>query len=337
MSIKLREATRQNVKLLIGLAGTSGSGKTYSALMLAYGLAGKNGQKIAILDTENKRGSLYADSLPNNDKFLIADIEPPFPPSKLSEAILSVEKHGIDVVVLDSFTHFWESEGGAKDIAEIVLEAHFKCKKCGYLFRHNEPCPMCGATERFENKPKRVADWIRAKAEWKKMMNNLLMANCHVIVCLRARERVEVKKINDDLVYIPLGLQMITEKNAPFEMTASLMLHDSGKRQDVMKCPAELMPILGRGSGYLTIDDGFALRQWIDGGGKLNPEVERVRNVLQLTAESGTEAIRQAWEATPKDIRAALGRDFLETIKASAAEYDRQRAEANGGTGDEVS
>ncbi len=37
-------ATRENVKLKIGLAGPSGAGKTYSALQLAYGITGDWGQ-----------------------------------------------------------------------------------------------------------------------------------------------------------------------------------------------------------------------------------------------------------------------------------------------------
>ena len=40
MSIMFRPAVRQNVGLLIGLAGSSGSGKTYTAMRLAKGMAG---------------------------------------------------------------------------------------------------------------------------------------------------------------------------------------------------------------------------------------------------------------------------------------------------------
>jgi hypothetical protein len=36
----LRKAQKSKSKLRIGLSGTSGSGKTYSALLLAYGLVG---------------------------------------------------------------------------------------------------------------------------------------------------------------------------------------------------------------------------------------------------------------------------------------------------------
>src|SRR6185436_10622008 len=59
MSFVLKPAVRENVPLLIGLAGGTGSGKTYSAMRLAKGLAG--GQKFAVIDTESGRARAYAD------------------------------------------------------------------------------------------------------------------------------------------------------------------------------------------------------------------------------------------------------------------------------------
>ena len=74
-------AVRTSAKLVIGLAGTSGSGKTYSALQLAYGLAGKDATKVGLLDTENRRGSLYSHVL-GNPPFLIGDLAAPFSPQR---------------------------------------------------------------------------------------------------------------------------------------------------------------------------------------------------------------------------------------------------------------
>ena len=54
-----RRAIRANQPLLIGLAGPSGSGKSFSGLRLAKGLAG--GKRIAAIDSENGRLSLYAE------------------------------------------------------------------------------------------------------------------------------------------------------------------------------------------------------------------------------------------------------------------------------------
>jgi len=69
-----KPAIRENVSLLIALAGASGSGKTYSALRLAKGLAPTG--KIAFIDTEARRGLHYADQF----DFMHADMRPPFRP-----------------------------------------------------------------------------------------------------------------------------------------------------------------------------------------------------------------------------------------------------------------
>ena len=53
------KAARINAPIIVGLAGPSKSGKTYSALRLAVGLA--DGGKIAMINTEGARGHQYAD------------------------------------------------------------------------------------------------------------------------------------------------------------------------------------------------------------------------------------------------------------------------------------
>ena len=52
------KAKRQNVKILIGLAGASQSGKTWTAMVLAQALSGE--LPFAMLDTERNRGLHYA-------------------------------------------------------------------------------------------------------------------------------------------------------------------------------------------------------------------------------------------------------------------------------------
>jgi len=46
--MQLQKAQRNQVKLRIGLSGPSGYGKTYSALLLAYGIVNRQ-QKVDIL------------------------------------------------------------------------------------------------------------------------------------------------------------------------------------------------------------------------------------------------------------------------------------------------
>ncbi|MEY4952369.1 MAG: hypothetical protein RL299_793 [Pseudomonadota bacterium] len=296
MTFEIRKAERQGARLLIQLSGVSGSGKTYSALQLAYGLAGGRADKVILIDTENRRGSLYANALPQ--PFNIIDFYAPFSPDRYIEAIEAACKAGAEVIVIDSVTHEWESEGGCEWIATQT----------------------------------RFPDWKLAKRLHKRFMTYMLQSPAHIIACTRAREKVD---FTDPKNPRPLGIQPIQEKNFSFEATVSLLMHDQGTRQDVLKCPAELQPVLGRATGYITAEDGAALRAWVDGGVPVDPKVERARGTLLNTAEQGVAALAAAWEKTPAGVRKALGRAFIESAKASAQAFDQQRQMAAAGAPDE--
>lgn len=291
MSFEIRTAERQGARLLIQFSGVSGSGKTYSALQLAYGLAGGDASKVVLIDTENRRGSLYADCLPGGAKFRVIDFYAPFSPERYVQAIEAACKAGAEVVVIDSVTHEWESEGGCEWIANQT----------------------------------RFPDWKRAKAEHKRFMTYMLQSPAHIVACTRAREKVD---FTDPKNPRSLGIQPIQEKNFSFEATVSLLMHDQGLRQDVLKCPAELQAILGRGNGYITPEDGQALRDWVDGAAKVDQRVEQARGMLLNTAEQGVEALKAAWAATPKAVQKALGKAFIESAKASAEAFDKGRQAA---------
>ena len=57
--MELRKATRKKAKIRLGLSAVSGGGKTYSALLIAYGITG-DWSKIAVIDSENNSADLYA-------------------------------------------------------------------------------------------------------------------------------------------------------------------------------------------------------------------------------------------------------------------------------------
>lgn len=298
-TIQIRKAQREGARLVIGIAGVSGSGKTYTALQLAWGMANGDASKVGFLDTENKRGSLYADSLVSKDgqihQFLIGDLYAPFSPQRYIDAILEFQKAGVEVLIIDSVTHEWEGAGGCQEIAA--------------------------------NTTSRMADWKRAKAEHKRFMNALLQSDMHVICCIRAREKTDFTNPKEPKA---LGLQPIQEQNFMFEMTASVMMHDSGQRQEVLKCPADLVDILGRGNGYLSAKDGLQLRKWVDGAKALESDVERHKNMLQSITEQGEAAVRKAIEDVPADARKKIGEAYLASVVASAKAFDEQRAAAAG-------
>jgi len=295
MTFEIKVAKRLGARLLIQLSGVSGSGKTYSGLQLAYGLAGGDSNKIIGIDTENRRMSLYADCLPNAAPFRVLEFFAPFSPARYIEAINACCDAGAEVIVIDSVSHEWESEGGCESIAN----------------RTNSRNP----------------DWIAAKREHKRFMTNMLQCSAHIIACTRAREKFDFTNRDADnkLKPISTGIQAIQEKNFSYEATVSLMMTEQGKRQDVLKCPAELQRILGRGTGYITVADGAALRQWVDGGGIIDPEVEKARGLFLNAAEQGLVALRATYQQVAKDTREALGQPFMDSVAASARAFDEGR------------
>jgi hypothetical protein len=105
-----KKAQRKQAKLRLAITGPSGSGKTFSALLISRGL----GQKIAVVDTENKSASLYADMASGplqGMEFDILEIEPPYTISKYTDAIAAAEGK-YDVLIIDSISHAWAGEGG---------------------------------------------------------------------------------------------------------------------------------------------------------------------------------------------------------------------------------
>ena len=297
-AIQIRTAERHGARLVIGLQGISGSGKTFTALQLAYGLAGYDARKVGFLDTENRRGSLYADALTNPttgkvDRFLIGDLAPPFSPQRYIDAIGAFEQAGVDVLVIDSVSHEWAGQGGCYDIAK--------------------------------NTSKRIDDWLTAKNEHKRFMSAMLQSSMHVIACIREAPKTDFKDPKNPR---PLGLMPIQESQFVFELTASLQMQNLGKSQAVLKCPDELVPILGRGKGYLTAADGKALRDWVDGGVTVDPAVAKWRDRLQAVCERGLVEIEDAIGKTPHHILDALGEEFAQTLRASARAFDEQRARA---------
>jgi hypothetical protein len=159
MTFTIRPAQRSDSKALVGLYGQSGCGKTFSALMLARGLVGPTG-KIILIDTEEKRGSLYADVIPGG--YDTIDLGAPFSPVRYIEAIEAAEKDGAECIIIDSMSHEWEGLGGVCDMAGVIEQ---RTGKSG------------------------LHCWKDPKMAHQKMLLKLLQSKTHVICCLRGKRK----------------------------------------------------------------------------------------------------------------------------------------------------
>lgn len=82
-SVGFKKAKREQVWLKVLLSGASGSGKSYSALRLAKGIAEECGSAIAYIGTEGSRDKYYS----NEFDYDLLQLEDPFSTEKYMNAI----------------------------------------------------------------------------------------------------------------------------------------------------------------------------------------------------------------------------------------------------------
>lgn len=207
MAFQLKKALRENVNLIVCVAGGTGSGKSFSAMRIAKGICGE--KSFVVLDTENGRALHYADQF----NFMHGEIRAPFSPEAYTEAILAADKEGFPAIVVDSMSHEHAGEGGLLDMHDADVD-----RMAGQDWKRREAVNMVA--------------WVRAKGEHKRMVQKLLQVKAHLILCFRAEEKIEVVKDAEGKVKIipkrtTTGLDgwvPICEKNLPYEATCSFLL-----------------------------------------------------------------------------------------------------------------
>jgi len=179
--MKLRQSERKKAKIKLALQGSSGSGKTYSSLLLAKGLTNGDLSKVAIIDTENGSADLYA----HLGNYNVLSLQPPFTPKKYVEAIEICEKANMEVVILDSISHCWE----------YLLDYHSKL-----------------AGNSFTN-------WAKIKPLEKVFLNKILQSPTHIIATMRTKQVYVLQQ--KDGKYIPekVGLKSISRDGTDYEFT----------------------------------------------------------------------------------------------------------------------
>ncbi|GGU97364.1 hypothetical protein GCM10010275_39670 [Streptomyces litmocidini] len=158
MNLTFTPATKEQAKARIALAGPTGSGKTYTALVTATGL----GERIALIDTEHGSAAKYADEFAFDTLPLTT-----FQPTTLVDALAVAAHDGYDVMIVDSLSHFWSGTGG-------MLEQVDNAAK------------RLGAGGSF-------AGWKEARPQERAMIDALLAYPGHLIVTMRTKTEYVVE------------------------------------------------------------------------------------------------------------------------------------------------
>ena len=174
--MQLQKASRRRVKIKMALQGSSGSGKTYSALLLAYGLC-SNWSKIAVIDTENRSSELYE----HLAEFMVLTITPPFSPEKYIEALQLCEKEGMEVIIIDSISHEWEGIGG-------ILEQHSAMPGNSYT------------------------NWNKLTPRHNSFVQHILQSPVHIIGTIRSKQEYVLSEKNGKQVPEKVGMKGVTRE-----------------------------------------------------------------------------------------------------------------------------
>lgn len=237
-----QKAQKHQHKLRIGLAGPTGSGKTFTAMKIASAIAAKEGKRFAVIDTEHGSASLYADHF----DFDVLELTS-FAPDRYIEAINEAGRAASEYacVVVDSFTHAWSGKDGA--LEQVDRKAN-------------------GAGGSFNA-------WRDVTPQHTRMVEAILSCPIHLIGTLRSKmayevdtdpktKRVTVRKI---------GLQPIQREGMEYEFDVFADL-DVDNTLYVSKTRLSTL------SGYSALkagdELGLMLWEWANGGDAAPPRPE---------------------------------------------------------------
>ena len=177
MAARFGKASCGQARLKIGMYGPPGSGKTFTSLLLAEGLAKVDGKRIAFVDTE--RGTSFY-SIPVKERTIhpeAFDFDALYSTS-LADVVdavahLDPKEHGI--VVLDSISHLWDAAINA-----------YTGKKTS-----QDGIPMNA--------------WGSIKKPYKALIRSLLDSPFHVIICGRQKNVFET--VAGEMVKTGVGMR----------------------------------------------------------------------------------------------------------------------------------
>lgn len=226
--MQLKQSQRQQVRLRLGLSGASGFGKSYSALLLAYGIT-QDWSKIAVIDTENSSASLYSDL----GNYKVLDLQAPYSPERYIQAIELCEKSGIEVIIIDSASHEWNGSGGCLEIHE----------KLGGRFQ----------------------DWANVTPRHQAFINKILQSSCHVITTTRRKMDYSIDiGSNGKTKVVKHGTKEITRDGFEYELTINFELVNENHLAKASKDRTGLF--MNKPEFLITSQTGKMILDWCNAG-----------------------------------------------------------------------
>ncbi|HPX82253.1 MAG TPA: ATP-binding protein [Syntrophales bacterium] len=285
---QFHKAERKKGKLRLAIAGPAGSGKTYSALLIALGLGGR----IAMIDTERGSGELY-DHLGEYDA---CTIHPPFEPKKYVETIRAAEDLGYETIIIDSLSHAWVGQGGLLDVHGHIAD------KTGNSW----------------------SAWRQVTPKHNELVDAMLQSKCHIIATMRSKMEYAQVEENGKKQVKKLGMSPIQRDGMEYEFTVFIDLD----QQHTATTTKDRTTLFDGQYFVPTVETGKTLLAWLENNGQASPGAVAQEKPLtgQMKEESqenrGKAAAMTKTEATALQQKAAstqLARQTDETGEGSVA------------------
>ena len=243
-----QKAKKEKIWTKILLGGSSGSGKTYSALRLATGLARKSGGSgIAAIDTEAGRIRYYA----NEFDFCDMQLTEPFTPEKYIEAINEAVDSGFKVLIIDSISHEWN----------YCVDIHDKMPGNSWT------------------------NWSKVTPRHDAFMEKILQAPIHIIATVRGKDEYVLEEKNGKQTPKKVGLGFKQRDGVEYNYTATFNIAQDTHIAEATKDNTHIFE--GRYE-VLTEKDGEALYDWANTGEDFAFNISKAQqDIINLATELG--------------------------------------------------
>jgi len=240
--MELRQAQRKQAKIKMALQGASGTGKTYSALLLASGITEYN--KIAVIDTENHSADLYA----HLGDYNVLQLSKPFTPERYIKAIEICEQAGMEVIIIDSITHEWDGSGG-------ILDLHGN---------------MAGNS---------FANWSKITPRHNAFVQKILESGCHIISTIRTKTDYTLTDKNGKMVPEKVGLKGIQRDGIDFEFT---IVFDLDIKHNAVASKDRTGLFMDKPESVITPEYGKRILQWCDAGVGIDEVIRQIKTATSV-------------------------------------------------------
>jgi len=190
--MEFKKAVKTKQWLRLAIDGISGSGKTYTALATADGMAEAMKGKVALIDSEHGSASLYADRF----TFDTLDLQE-FQIENYIEALDTAAKAGYEIVIIDSTSHAWDA------LVERVDRIANTLKGGNTSFRA----------------------WAQGTPLQKKLIEAMLSYPGHIIVTCRSKTEYSVDKDEKGVTTISkVGTAAVQRAGFEYEFTMAMTM-----------------------------------------------------------------------------------------------------------------